>query len=847
MTSDVRCLHDLDATDLARAGGKAANLGELVRISGISVPAGVCVTTDAFARVVGDLPSIRERLEALSRLQTGDRDAIRAQSAELRRTIEGLALPAGLRAELHAAVVALGEHGPFAVRSSATAEDLPTASFAGQQDTYLNVIGIDEIARHVVRCWASLFTERAVAYRVQHGFDHRRVRLAVVVQRMVDASAAGVLFTADPATSNRTVSSIDAAFGLGEALVAGHVNPDLYRVRAGTIVEKHVRQSRPVLTDAQILELEQIGRTIEAHFGRPQDIEWCLAGDAFQIVQSRPITTLFPIPEPRDHENHVYISVGHGQMMTDAMKPLGLSLFRMIAMTPMCAAGGRLFVDVTRGLASPARENLLNVLGTGDPLLRAALETLLARGDFLPAAAPAAPAPTTIRSHQGMTADEIAAAVGADPRAVETLIAERERSLVELATAIAGVHGPALFELLVEDIARSKALLGAPNNMAAVMAGINASGWINEHVRVWLGEKNVADTVARSLPANITSEMGAALLDIADAIRPSPAVIAHLARATDEDLLDGLLALPGGREARAAIDAFLDRYGMRGAGEIDITRDRWAETPTTLVPLVLGTIKTAAPGEGRAIAAQRRADARAATQAIVERLRALPDGAARAADTERMIALVHAFMGYREYPKYHLVARLFVYKQALLREADALVRAHVIDRRDDIYYLAFQELHEAVRAQHVDRALVAARRAEHRTFEKLAPPRVITSDGELVTGAYKRSDLPAGALIGLAVSSGVVEGRARVVHAIEDADFEEGDILVTTFTDPSWTPAFVSIKGLVTEVGGLMTHGAVIAREYGLPAVVGVEDATRRIRDGQRIRLNGSDGYVELR
>jgi pyruvate,water dikinase len=211
-----------------------------------------------------------------------------------------------------------------------------------------------------------------------------------------------------------------------------------------------------------------------------------------------------------------------------------------------------------------------------------------------------------------------------------------------------------------------------------------------------------------------------------------------------------------------------------------------------------------------------------------------------------MIDRVRTFAGYREYPKYGMISRYFIYKQALLDEAERLVQAHLLAEKEDIFYLRFQELHDVVRTNQVDPQLVRRRREEFRAHQALTPPRVLTSEGEALNGAYRRDHLPAGALVGLSVSAGTVEGRARVILDMAQADLEPGDILVTVFTDPSWTPLFVAIKALVTEVGGLMTHGAVIAREYGLPAVVGVEQATRRIRDGQRIRVHGTDGYVEI-
>src|SRR5215218_7664289 len=368
-------LQEIDEMQVAVVGGKGAHLGRLSRIDGIRVPAGFCVTTDAFRRIMAEAPSIDDRLDQLSRLDPDDREAIRTLSAEIRRTLEGIAIPDDVAAAITRTLAQLGEHAAYAVRSSATAEDLPTASFAGQHDTYLNVVGPAAILQRVSQCWASLFTERAVTYRLRNGIDHRKVHMAVVVQQMVFPQAAGILFTADPVTGNRKVASVEASFGLGEALVSGLVNADVYKVRDGEVVGKDVaskqlaihaspaggtqeeaiepeRQEQPALTDAQVVRLALLGRRIEAHFGRPQDIEWCLVDDGFHIVQSRPITTLFPIPAAGDQENHVYVSVGHGQMMTDAMKPLGLSLWQMTTPRFMAEAGARLFVDVTQGLAS---------------------------------------------------------------------------------------------------------------------------------------------------------------------------------------------------------------------------------------------------------------------------------------------------------------------------------------------------------------------------------------------------------------------------------------------------------------------------------------------------------------
>jgi phosphoenolpyruvate synthase/pyruvate phosphate dikinase len=862
MPSYVLDLREIDQTMVAVAGGKGAQLGELSRIEGIRGPAGFCVTTDAFRRILAEAPSIDQQLDRLSGLNPADQQALRALSAEIRRTIEAVAIPGDLAAAITGALGRLGEQAAYAVRSSATAEDLPTASFAGQQDTYLNVAGRAAILRHISRCWASLLTERAVIYRARNGVDHRQVQMAVVVQQMVFPHASGILFTADPVTSNRKVASAEASFGLGEALVSGLVNADTYKVRDGEVVTRAIgtkqlavrarpgggtqeeaidpaRQQQPALTDAQVVQLAQLGRRIEAHFGRPQDIEWCLADDDFQIVQSRPITTLFPIPAADDPGNHVYVSVGHQQMMTDPMKPLGLSVWQLTALRPMYEAGGRLFVDVTETLASPAsRAGLLEVLGRSDPLIRDALQTVLDRGDFIqPARGEAANTPPP-----GATP----APIETDPAIVAGLIRHSQLSLAALKRSIRAKSGPELLDFILADIQELKRLLIDPRSHQVFMSAMAASWWLNEQLQAWLGEKNVADTLTQSVPCNVTSEMGLALLDVADVVRRHPQVVDFLEQVTDEGFLDELPRLAGGREARDALVAFLDSYGMRCVGEIDITRPRWSERPSTLVPVILGDVKNLEPGAGERRFEQGREQARAKEDDVLRRLLALPDGPRKAQQTKEKIDLVRTFIGYREYPKFVIVSRYFAYKQALLAEAGRLVQAGVLRAADDIYFLTFSEFHDVVRTNQVDEQLIRQRKDAFRSYRALTPPRVLTSDGEAIAGAYRRADVPAGALAGLPVSTGVIEGRARVILDIAQADLEPGDILITAYTDPSWSPLFVAITGLVTEVGGLMTHGAVIAREYGLPAVVGVERATRLIRDGQRIRVNGTDGYVEI-
>ncbi|MES9700778.1 phosphoenolpyruvate synthase [Bacillus sp. JJ927] len=867
MSSFVLDFQEIENTQLSLVGGKGLNLGELSNVQGIQVPEGFCVTTVGYEKAIEQNEVFQALLNQLTKLKIEDRDQIGEISKKIRETIMAVEIPSDVAEVVARSLSRFGNEHAYAVRSSATSEDLPYASFAGQQDTYLNIIGKEAILQHVRKCWASLFTDRAVIYRMQNGFEHSQVSICVVVQKMVFPEASGILFTADPITSNRKVLSIDASFGLGEALVSGLVSADNYKVKEGEITETMIatkklaiyalkeggtetkqidpaQQKIQTLSEQQILQLAQIGRQIEAYFDCPQDIEWCLVDDIFYIVQSRPITTLYPIPEANDQEKHVYVSVGHQQMMTDPLKPLGMSLFQLTSFGPRFQAGGRLFVDVAQRLASPAsRESLLNTIGESEPLIKDALTTVIERDDFIKLLPDDEKEKSVGKSMPPASSQP---QIENDPAIVTDLIKNSQASIEELKQNIQTKSGLDVLDFILEDIQQLKKILFHPQSMVVIMAGMNASLWMNEKMEQWLGEKSVADTLSQSVQNNITSEMGLALLDVADVIRPYPEVIEYLQHIEDDSFLDELVKFEGGDKARDAIYAFLNKYGMRCSGEIDITKTRWSEKPTTIIPMILNNIRDFEMGAGKRKFEAGLQEALKKEEELLDRLQHLPDGKQKIEETKRMIRNIRDFIGYREYPKYGMINRYFIYKQAILKEAEQLVQNSVINEREDIYYLTFEELHEVVRTNKLDYEVIHRRKSEYKLYEKLTPPRVITSDGEIITGKYKRENLPAEAIVGLPVSLGVIEGRARVILNMEDANLEDGDILVTAFTDPGWTPLFVSIKGLVTEVGGLMTHGAVIAREYGLPAVVGVENATKLIKDGQRIRVHGTEGYIEI-
>lgn len=411
MSLYVLGFQEIDKSKLPVVGGKGANLGELSKIKGIAVPDGFCITTEAYKRIVDNNPEFNVLIDKLSLLKVDDRGKI----GQLCKNPRGYRRYGHFKGYCRRGITIYfkaWEKNAYAVRSSATAEDLPLASFAGQQDTYLNIMGKNNILKYIKKCWASLYTDRAVIYRIQNDFYHRKVYLSVVIQKMVFPQTSGIMFTADPVTANRKVVSIDASFGLGEALVSGLVNPDIYKVRQGRILDKKIsakksaiyaletggtkeqeieaaQQNNQALSDDRILQLESMGRKIEAYFECPQDIEWCFYEDKFYIVQSRPITTLYPIPsETKDGKNHVYISFGHRQMMTEAMRPLGMSLFqtlfKQMISGVMSEMGGRLYIDVSREISSPfGRMTFIKGLDTVDVLMKSAIINLTKRKNFM--------------------------------------------------------------------------------------------------------------------------------------------------------------------------------------------------------------------------------------------------------------------------------------------------------------------------------------------------------------------------------------------------------------------------------------------------------------------------------
>lgn len=815
-------INDKEAASLGLSGGKGASLS---RLSSANVPGGFIITTEFFKKYI--LPVVKEA------------------QGDVKRAVAGLTLPVEAEELIHSAYADMGGNVPVAVRSSATAEDLPDASFAGQQDTYLNVSGFEAVKKAVIDCFASLYNERAVSYRAKNKFDESEVQMAVVVQKMVDAKAAGVMFTADPMTSDRFTMAIEAVEGLGEDLVSGRKTPVTWTIKDGI---KQKSGGNPSLTEAQITALTNIGKEIEREYGCPQDIEWCFDGGKFHIVQSRAITTLYPCPPSPDGFKRCFISVGHLQMMTDTMLPLGISLWELLSETvKVTEIGGRPYMEITHNLNSPVGKALVRQkLSNSDELMNDAFNQVLARKDYIKSI------PKGQKSNFAIPKGFGNSVLGGfriyrknDPSSIEGYNRRMEAAIGKTRNELSRLTGRAVIEYILNDADDLMKSLFDPEGMGPLMVAFFLTKPIDKAGKILLGRDNISVDVTKSIKGNITSEMGFYVSRIADAARDFPEVVEYLKTSGDLFSLEELRKRQGGGETAKAFEAFFSRYGMRCSGEIDIAKPRFAEEPSKILPTVLADIKLP-KGHAEQKFRQGRQESDTAVKALISAAKQ-KWGAGKAKKLAKQLSFYRNFLGLRESPKYYWMKRYWEYKQAIMREAEKLVRAGRLRCTEDVCYLRLPELVDLFAGKYEpDYKKIDALRADYERYAALTPPRLMFSDGEVVEGEYKRN-IPKGALPGLAVSSGVAEGRARVVLDIKDAGkIEKGDILVTKFTDPSWTPAFISIGGLVTEVGGMATHGAVITREYGLPAVVSVTDATKLIKDGDQIRLNGDMGYVEF-
>jgi pyruvate,water dikinase len=878
---------DADGATLALVGGKGANLAKLAR-AGFPVPDGFLLTTQAYRDFVVS-NGLAARIDSvIAQTQPDDPAALEQASSQLRAAFAQGVIPDHLAVAIGRAYVALGQP-PVAVRSSATAEDLPDMSFAGQQDTYLNILGETALLDAVIRCWGSLWTARAIGYRSRNSIAHSQVELSVVVQAMVQSEASGVLFTANPLTGKRSETVIDATLGLGEALVSGQVEPDHYVVSTasgqilnktlgakaltirsqtggGTVTVNADAARQQALPDAVIGELAALGRRVADFYGTPQDIEWGWARGQLYLLQARPITSLFPLPAGVDPDSlEIFFSFGAIQGMLDPMTPLGRDAIQGLAAGgaqlfgfPVTittqqvgkSAGERLWVQPTPLVRNRiGRQAIQKMLSVIEPSIAQALtqvmdEPGLAVGGlptlatlrrlarfFVPVAGRVAL--LLWRPEQNRVAlvrqiDDVVAQIAAQAQATATL-AERlalfEATLYQLV--------PLARRYLIPPVLSGLLMM---NRLLALAR------------RVWGDNQRHTLEITRGLPHNVTTEMDLALWTTAQRIRRDPATLATLLSADAAALAARYLAGALPPLAQQAVADFLARYGMRGLAEIDLGRRRWHDDPIQVMQTLQSYLRIDDPNQAPDVVFQRgEAAAQAAIAELVATLEATPGQALQARLARWMATRMRSWAGWRESPKFFIIRVFGILRRMLLASGAELVEAGKLAQAEDVVFLHLAELQALAAGYAIDwQALVAERRALYER-EKLRRqvPRLLLSDGRAFYGSSQvHAQDREGVLVGSPVSPGVVEGIVHVVFDPHITQLAPGEILVCPGTDPAWTPLFLAAGGLVMEVGGLMTHGSVVAREYGIPAVVGVHEVTSRLKSGQRVRVDGASGEV---
>jgi rifampicin phosphotransferase len=873
---------------LVLVGGKGANLGEMVG-AGLPVPSGFCVTTAAYEQVAEEAG-----LEAILDVQAGNPAQLAELAQAARACIQRATIPAHIASSIADAYRLLGDDEPIpvAVRSSATAEDLPFASFAGQQETYLNVVGIEAVLDAVRRCFASLWTDRAVSYRASLGLDQRKVQLAVVVQRMVDAEVAGVLFTANPVTGKRRQAVIDANPGLGEAVVSGATNPDHFVVQTviGEIVERRLGDKRIVirgstdggttrvesaggsgaacLSDAQIRELAQLGARVEAHYGTPQDIEWAIdATGKLWLTQSRPITTLYPLPTnapDNDDELRVYFSLNVFQGVFRPFTPMGIATFRFIGSTVaglfnlpprdplsgpsiLIESGSRLFFDVTAALRTTiGRTVLIGAMGFAEARSGVLFQQLTAdsRLSLKPM-----PRWRVIRAFGSLAAKtrvpfsiiqafiKPSTAVKRIQRARAELEALRATSLESLAA------NPADRLQALEHVVSRRTARLFRTFPSTIGSGLGSLGLASRLLK-GIATADELQIVLRALPHNPTTEMDLDLWTLSRQVAADAMAARHVRETSPEHLSQEYRTGMLPSTLQQGLAAFLSHYGHRGVAEIDLGLSRWSEDPTHILGVLANYLQLHDPALAPDV--QFRRGAREAETMVAELTqRARRKGRVRGILVGFFLSRVRAMAGLREMPKFCLIVLLAYMREVLQSVGKELAAAGRLESGEDIFFLTLHEAHAALAGEDM-RDIVRRRWADYaHEMQRRHVPRVLLSDGTepTPTGTADGTESQ-GMLRGTPASPGSVTGRARVILDPTGAYLEPGEILVAPSTDPGWTPLFLTAGGLVMEMGGAISHGAVVAREYGIPAVVGVADATERITTGQQITVDGAAGKV---
>ncbi len=873
--------------DPAIVGGKASGLARLLR-AGLPVPPGFVLTTEAFHAF------LREN-NLVASLDTLGRSEARDVEAEVIARLRSGSWPDELRSQLEAAYDSLSERAgsrPVAVRSSATAEDSAGASFAGQHLTLLNVEGLDALRDAVLRCWASLYDAAALHYRRTRGV-HDQPAMAVAIQALVPAEAAGVAFTVDPVTGDRETMLIEAAWGLGEGVVSGLVAPDHYAVRkaSGAVLKREIsektarvtaasgggtrdetlpaeRARAAVLDDGQIAEIARLALRVEELSGAPQDIEWALAGGAFYLLQARPVTAVgagdAKLAEPEEWVSEfdtetspetVWTSANVQEVLPDQLSPYNCSInlrlleeyglesiervgIRLKTRDPFSAMFyGRAFLNVT--MTAEAADQI--PFGSIDGMMEQFYEI---PRELLPKATPLTPAKLWRYANVLPRMIWFTIRYPADIRRAERICAGFERELSEAR----------YLQLSDEELLRT---IDDGLNPAAEVAVTHVSGagvtsssfdMLRQLTKRWLGDEqgSLQATLCSGLAGFESAQPAYELWELSRLVLASERLREAFHPHDGDEIERRMAALEGDEidEFRRHLAEFLSRHGHRSVMEAEVAAKSWEEDLPTVYAMVRNYLHAGDSADPRRIEERQRREREAATEGALRRLNWW-----RRAVFRGVLAQAQRWVTSREHTK-SLLVRGTQRGRRLTRELARRLVAHgLLDDVRDFYDLTLDEVKALVRrelSRDEARTQIRRRRDERERNERVLLPETFQGRPKPLRPA--ELPLPDGHVLrGIAVSPGRVTGPARVIlDPRRDAEIEPGEILVAPVTDAGWTPLFVAASGVVVDVGGTLSHGSTVAREYGLPAVVNVKHGTRVIRTGQTITVDGSQGVVVL-
>ncbi len=858
----VKQLKDISKKNLEQVGGKAANLGELLKTD-FPVPDGFVLTINAYNSFI-EYNDIKAKIEVLiEKIDKDDFENIKIISKEIRKLFKKSIIPKNITAEINQFYEQL-EQPQVVVRSSAAKEDSPTTSFAGLYDSFLNINGKEQLYKHIKLCWASLWNVRAISYRLQHNIKGINLGHAVVVQKLIQADKSGILFTANPVNNRRDQILINSAWGLGEAIVSGDVNPDQWIVNKNNeqIVVKEIaekkkmtvwknkgtelvdvpleKQKMTTLSDDEVHELSKLAKKVANYYNSPQDIEWGFYNNNFYLLQTRPITTLFPKIEVDNGSNRLRVYINFlliDKVMPEPLTPLGVDIWKLYLKRILPAdwvksAAGRLFVDITE-ISRLERwwNKLSNNSFAMDPLtIKTMISTLQKNKD-------------TLKEQRKSFIKLIPTLLSfISPSFLKFVFTSMYKALYGLLFSPEKVvekayqYGENQIKLLKEE---TKSLESKEEKIAFIEENalsvyyfiplqvlyyvINSLNYLQKSkkiIRKHLDCKYDLSIVEKSLPNNVTTEMAIDLLKIAQKFAE-----------TGENL----------STEHPEIKNFLDKYGHRTYLEVDPGVSRWQEKPEYIIDLIKSYMKNKSYQKRLSKFYQ---DRERADQLIAEINNKLKEKGAhrQAKKVKKLLTNYRKLFGVRELPKYIMTKGVAIFREILLEVGEELKLESRLNSKNDIFFVRLQDIKSERKLQDI---VEENREMYKKELKRSSVPRVVTSTGETIY--YPNIKKADNVLVGIPVSAGVQEGKVRVLGSPDEAEkLNKGDILVTKATNPAWTPLFLEIGGLITEMGGPISHGSVVAREYGVPAIAGLHAATTSLKDGQIIRLNGETGEVEI-